>query len=164
MHVSPFGANGGRIHNAIPVYVSQSEFNESTWICWHQDRSSTEFGIDVSWIHPKLDDECLASLSSLQLWYGFLGHSNSLEEVVHKLHLSRTLTKKKSQGVRSGYLGDQNISAKSSFPTRPIHSWGGDLLGNVEHSDANGVELRLAGKCNLLELHVSWTNLYLNDG
>ena len=29
----------------IPVYVSQSEINESTWICWHQDRSSTEFGI-----------------------------------------------------------------------------------------------------------------------
>ena len=34
MHVSQtFGANGGRIHDAIPVYVSQSEINESTWIC-----------------------------------------------------------------------------------------------------------------------------------
>ena len=46
MHVSQtFGANGGRIHNAIPVYVSQSKIGKSTWICWHQDRSSTEFGI-----------------------------------------------------------------------------------------------------------------------
>ena len=45
MHVSQtLGANGGRIHYEIPVYVRQSEINESTWICWHQDRSSTEFG------------------------------------------------------------------------------------------------------------------------
>ena len=30
MHVSQtFGANGGRIHNTIPVYASQSEINES---------------------------------------------------------------------------------------------------------------------------------------
>ena len=45
MHVSQtFGANGGTIYNAIPVYASQSEINERIWICWHQDRSSNEFG------------------------------------------------------------------------------------------------------------------------
>ena len=34
MHVSQtFGANGGRIYNAIPVYVSQPEIDKSTWIC-----------------------------------------------------------------------------------------------------------------------------------
>ena len=49
MHVShTFCANGGRIHNAVPVQLSQSEISESTCICWHQDRSSTEFGIDAT--------------------------------------------------------------------------------------------------------------------
>ena len=42
-----FGAYDGRIHNAISVYVSQSEISKSTCICWYQDRRSIEFGIGV---------------------------------------------------------------------------------------------------------------------
>ena len=45
--------------------------------------------LDGSWIHPKLDNECHASLNAPQLWHAFLGHSNSTEEVVRKLHHSR---------------------------------------------------------------------------
>ena len=56
----------------------------------------------------------------------FLGGPKLLVEMVHKLVLLRTPTKKRSQGMRSGDLGGQNWNARSSFPTRSSRRWGRD--------------------------------------
>ena len=94
--------------------------------------------LDRSWFRSTPEEEYLASLSSPQLWYGFLGRPKVLVEMVHKLLLLRTSTRK------SRMVWDQEISvARTEAPGLlsrrdlsivevEIHSQ------NVEHPGANG--------------------------
>ena len=92
------------------------------------EKSLKKGDLDGSWIHPKLDDECHASPSSPQLWYGFLGHSNSWEDVVRKLHLSRTPTRKSRRvWVQEIWVTRTEVPSLHS-PMRLIHRWGRDSL------------------------------------
>ena len=113
---------------------------------------------------------CHASLTSPQPWYGFLGHSNSWEEVVRKLHLSRTQTRK------SRRLWDLETSVPelkwkvfiphANYPSLRYRfiqetsniqmqmGWNSVLLENV-----------ISGIYTFPDVHdVSWMNLYLNYG